>query len=69
MDETSSAYSSYLSENWPDQYEAKMVQATASAGKAKFQWGSEKRFGKTREDLEQQLVRVHRLKIPTTGFQ
>jgi len=56
MSETSSAYSSYLSSNWPAEYETKMVEATAHAQKAKIKWGAEKRSGKTREDLEQQIV-------------
>jgi hypothetical protein len=56
MDETFSSYSSYLSDHSPGEYESKMVEVTAQSQTAKIKWGSEKRFGKTREDLEQQLV-------------
>ena len=56
MDATSSAYSAYLTECCPEVYETMMVEATGQSQKAKIKWGSEKRFGKTREDLEQQLV-------------
>jgi hypothetical protein len=53
---TSAAYSSFLSEFCPSEYEQRMVDVTSISQRAKFKWTSEKRFGKTREDLEQQLV-------------
>ena len=35
-----------------------MVEATAASQTAKFKYSQEKRYGKTREDLEQELVRA-----------
>ena len=58
MDATSSAYSAYLNEHQPTEYMDKMAQLTESSQSAKIKWSSEKRFGKTREDLELRLVGV-----------
>jgi elongation factor P--beta-lysine ligase len=59
MDATSSAYSAYINEHQPTEYMAKMAHLTEIAQNAKIKWSAEKRFGKTREDLEQQLVSEH----------
>ncbi len=56
MEITSSAYSAFCSEFSPEQYETRLVRATEVAQTAKTKWSLEKRYGKTREDLEQQLV-------------
>lgn len=52
---TSSTYSSYCSENCPEEYERRLVDITTIAQTAKFKWSGEKRFGKTREILEADL--------------
>jgi hypothetical protein len=53
--ETSSAYSSFCTKHCPREYEQRMIAATAASqpGKAVLH---EKRFKKTREDLEQDIV-------------
>ena len=56
MDNTSSAYSAFCSTYSPEDYEKRLVQATGASQVAKAKWSIEKRYGKTREDLEQQLV-------------
>ncbi|WVF68817.1 hypothetical protein IAT40_003590 [Kwoniella sp. CBS 6097] len=56
IDQTSSDYSTFCSQTCPDEYESRMVQATESSQAAKTKLSGEKRYGKTREDYEQQLV-------------
>ena len=58
MDATASDYSKFCSDYSPNDYETRMVAATAASQSAKTKWSLEKRFGKTREDLEMQLVGV-----------
>ena len=58
MQETASSYSSFCSEQYPAEYEAYMLEATAASQVAKQKLTLEKRFGKAREDLEQSLVSV-----------
>lgn len=55
VDATSSAYSTYCTANCPEEYEARMVQLTTASRDAKFKWSGEKRYHKTREDLEAAL--------------
>lgn len=57
LDDTSSAYSTFLSAHCPDDYEARMVEVTKFSQVAKKKL-AEKRYGKTRSDFEDQLVRV-----------
>ncbi|WVQ96378.1 hypothetical protein IAU59_003483 [Kwoniella sp. CBS 9459] len=56
IDQTSSDYSTFCSQHCPDEYESRMVQATQASQAAKTKLSGEKRYGKTREDYEQQLV-------------
>ncbi|OCF40172.1 hypothetical protein I317_05996 [Kwoniella heveanensis CBS 569] len=56
IDQTSSDYSTFCSQTCPDEYESRMVQATESSQSAKTKLSGEKRYGKTREDYEQQLA-------------
>ena len=49
-------YSTFCSEKCPNEYESRLVQATRASQIAKRKWDGETRFGKTRQDLEQQLV-------------
>ncbi|RXK40070.1 hypothetical protein M231_02710 [Tremella mesenterica] len=56
MDATSSSYSSFCSQYAPNTYEQRLINATNAAQNAKFKWNGEKRHGKTREDLEQELA-------------
>jgi hypothetical protein len=58
MDATATEYSSFCSELCPEEYESRLVQITSMAQPAKVKWSIEKRFGRTREDLEQLLVSV-----------
>ena len=58
LDDTSSQYSTFCSQHSPDTYEARMVAATSASQRAKFKLSQEKRFGKTRMDFEQALVRL-----------
>jgi uncharacterized protein YfiM (DUF2279 family) len=64
LDATSSAYSTWISQTCPDEYEARMVQATAASQVAKAKW-TERRQGKTRADFEEQLVGKATLWIAT----
>ncbi|EIW67704.1 hypothetical protein TREMEDRAFT_69686 [Tremella mesenterica DSM 1558] len=56
LDATSSSYSSFCSQYAPNTYEQRLINATNAAQNAKFKWNGEKRHGKTREDLEQELA-------------
>ncbi len=56
--ETSSAYSTFCSKHCPDDYEDRLVQATKASQDAKWKLEREKRHGRTRNDLEEQLVRL-----------
>lgn len=55
QDATSSAYSSWMSANCPEEYEGRMVAVTKASQVAKHKW-SDKRQGKARADFEEQLV-------------
>jgi Tfp pilus assembly protein PilW len=55
IDETMSAYSSYCTQNAPNDYEQRMVQATATSQGAKQKLNA-KRRQQSRLDFEQQLV-------------
>jgi hypothetical protein len=57
LEDTKSAYSSFCSQYCPNEYEARLVAATQASQSAKEKLG-EKRYGQTRLDLEQQLVRT-----------
>jgi hypothetical protein len=52
MDDTLSAYSTFCTNNCPNEYETRMVQCSKASQGAKTKWSGEKRFHKTREDLE-----------------
>ncbi|WWC62824.1 uncharacterized protein I303_105422 [Kwoniella dejecticola CBS 10117] len=52
--QTSSAYSSFCSQHCPEEYEVRMIEATEASKIAKDQL-SEKRYGRTRNDFEEQL--------------
>nr|XP_018262120.1 uncharacterized protein I303_05135 [Kwoniella dejecticola CBS 10117]OBR84278.1 hypothetical protein I303_05135 [Kwoniella dejecticola CBS 10117] len=54
LDQTSSAYSSFCSQHCPEEYEVRMIEATEASKIAKDQL-SEKRYGRTRNDFEEQL--------------
>ncbi|WWC70988.1 uncharacterized protein I206_104941 [Kwoniella pini CBS 10737] len=54
LDQTSNAYSSFCSEHCPQQYEARMVDATEASKIAKGKL-TEKRYGRIRNDFEEQL--------------
>lgn len=56
-------YSTFCSEHSPEHYEARLVQATEVAQAAKTKWSAERRYGKTREDYEQQLVSPMRVSL------
>nr|XP_031864419.1 uncharacterized protein CI109_000333 [Kwoniella shandongensis]KAA5531491.1 hypothetical protein CI109_000333 [Kwoniella shandongensis] len=56
IETTSSAYSTFCSEHCPQEYEQRLVQATQAAQGAKTKLSLEKRYGKTREDFEQQIA-------------
>ncbi|WWD05336.1 hypothetical protein V865_003409 [Kwoniella europaea PYCC6329] len=55
IDQTSSAYSNFCSQYCPEEYEIRMVESTESSRAAKMKL-SEKRYGKTRSDFEEQLA-------------
>lgn len=55
IEATSAAYSSFCSARCPQEYETRMVQLTAASRDAKFKWSGEKRYQKTREELETAL--------------
>nr|XP_019045381.1 hypothetical protein I302_05770 [Kwoniella bestiolae CBS 10118]OCF24311.1 hypothetical protein I302_05770 [Kwoniella bestiolae CBS 10118] len=54
FDQTSSAYSSFCSQYCQEEYEARMVQSTEASRPAKMKL-SEKRYGRTRNDFEEQI--------------
>ncbi|CAK9779644.1 hypothetical protein CC85DRAFT_289288 [Cutaneotrichosporon oleaginosum] len=54
--ETASAYSTFCSQYCPDEYEDRLVQATAASQDAKWKLEREKRHGRTRADFEEQLA-------------
>ncbi|BEI87723.1 uncharacterized protein CcaverHIS019_0104410 [Cutaneotrichosporon cavernicola] len=54
--ETSSAYSSFCTKYFTDDYEDRLVQATKASQDAKWKLDREKRHGRTRTDFEEQLV-------------
>ncbi|TYJ56665.1 hypothetical protein B9479_002595 [Cryptococcus floricola] len=56
MQQTTSDYSSFCSTYCNQEYEQRLVQATEISQEAKRKWSGEKRFGKTREEFEFQLV-------------
>ncbi|ODO10809.1 hypothetical protein I350_01407 [Cryptococcus amylolentus CBS 6273] len=56
MQQTTSDYSSFCSTYCNQEYEKRLVQATEISQEAKRKWSGEKRFGKTREEFEFQLV-------------
>nr|ODN95071.1 hypothetical protein L204_04418 [Cryptococcus depauperatus CBS 7855] len=56
IDQTTSNYSSFCSTYCNEEYEQRLVRATEVSQNAKYKWNGEKRFGKTREDFELQLV-------------
>ncbi|KAK4688382.1 squamous cell carcinoma antigen recognized by T-cells 3, partial [Tremellales sp. Uapishka_1] len=56
MDATSSAYSTFCSQHCPNDYTERMIAVTNSSQEAKAKMSSEKRHGKTREDMEQEIV-------------
>ncbi|WVQ78414.1 hypothetical protein IAT38_000500 [Cryptococcus sp. DSM 104549] len=56
MDNTKSTYSSFCSQYCNEEYEARLVQATEVSKTAKIKLSEEKRFGKTRDDFELQLL-------------
>ncbi|KAK8858792.1 hypothetical protein IAR55_003022 [Kwoniella newhampshirensis] len=56
IEATSSAYSTFCSEHCPQEYEQRLVRATQAAQGAKTKLSLEKRYGKTREDFESQIV-------------
>lgn len=58
VDETSSAYSTFCSQQCPDEYEQRMTQVTSVSQPAKIKWSQERRHGKSRVDFEEQLVRL-----------
>jgi hypothetical protein len=60
FDFTSSAYSTFCSEYAPHEYESRLVQATEAAQLAKNELLGEKRYGKTRQDFEQEIVSLRR---------
>lgn len=53
-----STYSSFCTTHSPNDYEARLVQATKASQSAKAKL-SEVRYGQTRADFEQQLVRFN----------
>ncbi|WVQ65310.1 uncharacterized protein L199_003486 [Kwoniella botswanensis] len=57
IDQTSSAYSNFCSQYCPEEYEIRMVESTESSRAAKMKL-SEKRYGKTRSDFEEQLIAI-----------
>lgn len=56
IETTSSSYSHFVSEYCPNEYEQRLVAATEASHGAKIKMSTEKRYGKTREDLEQELA-------------
>ncbi|WVQ71771.1 hypothetical protein IAR50_001312 [Cryptococcus sp. DSM 104548] len=56
MQQTTSDYSSFCSTYCNQEYEQRLVYATDISQEAKRKWSGEKRFGKTREEFEFQLV-------------
>ena len=57
IDSTAADYSSLCTAHCPNEYEARMIQATAATQGAKAKLNSEKRHGATRQDYEDQLAR------------
>nr|XP_019000213.1 uncharacterized protein I203_07372 [Kwoniella mangroviensis CBS 8507]OCF63674.1 hypothetical protein I203_07372 [Kwoniella mangroviensis CBS 8507] len=60
IDQTTSAYSNFCSQYCPEEYEVRMVESTESSRAAKMKL-SEKRYGKTRSDFEEQLAHTTEL--------
>lgn len=56
IDETSSAYSTFCTQNCPDEYEQRLTQVTSVSQPAKIKYSQERRHGKSRVDFEEQLV-------------
>ncbi|ORX37192.1 hypothetical protein BD324DRAFT_681110 [Kockovaella imperatae] len=56
IEETSARFSTFCSQHAPDSYETRLVAATAAAQSAKFKMSGEKRFGRTRSDIEQTIT-------------
>lgn len=59
---TFDAYSAFCSSNAPNDYERRLVAATQASQPAK-QLMSERRYGKTRQDFEDSLVRSRRIAL------
>lgn len=67
MDRTSDSYSRFVSEYSPNEYEQRLVAATEASHDAKIKISTEKRYGKTREDLEQELAQCAPEDITSRG--
>ena len=58
IEATAANYSSLCTTYCPEEYETRMVEATAAAQGAKAKLSAERRHGATRQDYENQLVRA-----------
>lgn len=68
LDATSSAYSTFLSDHCPEEYEARMIQITEVSQPAKTKWATERRHGKMRADFEEQLVSLWPIQTQTDAL-
>lgn len=65
IETTSANYSSLCTAHCPNEYETRLVEATAAAQGAKVKLNSERRHGATRQDYEDQLACVFAQRIST----